>query len=141
MGKDYIESSFMAAFTDLIALPNRYFDDEESFLIFWRALKDYASSSRSLPEQVMESLQDAADSGVPLGYAVTDWHFVLKDDGCKTVRNLLKSSDLNGLCPKQSKSKTYDMVRLISLAVQYEDYKYAQHVKEWCNSHIDTDAV
>ncbi len=141
MDKYYGENHFMSAYTDLIALPNRYFDDENSFLIFWKALKDYASSSRSLPEQVLESLQNAAENGVPIGYAVTDWHYVLKDAGCRTIRNLLETSDLNDLRPKQTKSKTYDMVRLISLALQYEDYSYATHVREWCNSHIDTDAV
>jgi hypothetical protein len=141
MNKNYEENDFMSAYTDLIALPNRYFDDEDSFLHFWRALKAYASSSRSLPEQVLESLQNAAESGVPIGYAVTDWYYVLKDAECRTIRNLLETSDFTGQYPKQSKSKTYDMVRLISLSLQYEDYQYAKHVKEWCSSHIDTDIL
>ncbi len=139
MNKDFATNDFISAQTPLVALPNRYFDEGDSFLVFWRASKKYAVSSRELPAQVFESLQSAASNGVPLGYAVTDWYFVLKDADCRTIRNLLRSADLHGKYPKQSKSKTYDMVRLISLALQYEDYSYAKHVKEWCSRHIDTD--
>lgn len=124
----------------LIGLPNYYFHDRGNYLTFWRALKDHAESSRALPEQILESLQSAAYDGVIIGYVVSDIEHLSSDSDYRTFRNILQEDrgrrdDAGAVYPKRY-SRSYDVLRLMSIWLQYEDFQYKKHVEQWRGSQL-----
>ncbi len=113
-----------------VVLPDYHFKNETNYFEFWQALSELECSSREIPDLLSKEMGKLFRTGDLSCFFIPHWHQMTNgDDDQRSIRNMLQA-DNTGTKPKRM-SRNCDLLRYISLCLQYENEKYAAYVQQW----------
>ena len=123
IAKQVDETTAMTVSKSILALPDSFLKEPDNYLAIWRSLKEFSSSRRKLPDQIMESLNLMVHMDINTIYLPP------KLVGNISFKQLLRT-DKSGLKPYIMLNK-YDALRTIALCLQYDRPTFYDFAYEW----------
>jgi len=111
-----------------IALPYKFFNEEDSYNTLQTAMRRIECKGRELPDILINTMSEYRGTALVEHVHICHWHQITDFEG-RTVRDMLKMNEA-GDAPKQ-RVRNYDLLQYLSLCMQAIDEEYAEYVQNW----------